>query len=74
MTVLNNKQIICLKMCPLCLFSGRDTCVVMVDQTQQGSRRLTHTSVYGGMTQRSRLHACWNNATLLCRCEFNVYQ
>lgn len=52
------------------VFSGRDTCAVMAPQTQQHSGRLIPTSLYGGMTQRSTSHACWNNAALLCRYVF----
>lgn len=53
------------------VFSGRDTCVVMAPQTQQHSGRLIRTSLYGGMTQRSTSHACWNNAAPLCGYVFN---
>lgn len=48
--------------------SGRDTCVVMVPQTQQYSRILTHTSACGEMTQRSTSQLCSSNATSLYRC------
>lgn len=54
------------------VFSGRDTCVAMVPQTQQHSRILTHISAYGEMIQRSTSHLCSNNVTSLYRCVFNV--